>query len=122
MNYGYVEFEAPCIPEDWGEGYDNVTVGCTIENRDRADHRLFVSSQLPIKHKNIIYQPLIEEIHLVPYLKGIELDVSGGELDYNAIPLHYDWIISLRKQYTENGVHFQFRQCGSHFFKKKSIR
>jgi protein gp37 len=22
-----------CIPDDWGEGYDNVTVGCTVENQ-----------------------------------------------------------------------------------------
>ncbi|MEY8282879.1 hypothetical protein AALA13_03460 [Lachnospiraceae bacterium 50-23] len=27
-----------CIPEDWNNGYDNVTVGCTVENQDKADH------------------------------------------------------------------------------------
>ena len=26
-----------CIPADWGEGYNNVTVGCTIENQEKAD-------------------------------------------------------------------------------------
>ena len=50
-----------CIPEDWNDGYDNVTVGCTVENQDRADYRLSIFNKLPIKHKNIICQPLIEE-------------------------------------------------------------
>ena len=26
-----------CVPADWGDGYDNVIVGCTCENQDRAD-------------------------------------------------------------------------------------
>ena len=106
-----------CIPEDWGDGYDNVTVGCTIENQDRADYRLSVFSRLPIKHKNIICQPLIEDIHIETFLKGIELVVAGGESDYNARPLHYDWVLSIREQCMKNGVHFQFRQCGTHFIK-----
>ena len=29
-----------CIPDDWNDGYDNVTVGCTVENQAMADHRL----------------------------------------------------------------------------------
>ena len=63
-----------CIPEDWGDEYDNVTVGCTVENQDRADYRLSIFNALPIKHKNIICQPLIEEIRLTPYLDNVELD------------------------------------------------
>ena len=29
-----------CIPPDWENGYDNVTVCCTVENQARADERL----------------------------------------------------------------------------------
>lgn len=29
-----------CIPDDWGDGYDNVLVGCTVEDQRRADYRL----------------------------------------------------------------------------------
>ena len=53
-----------CIPKDWNDGYDNVTVGCTVENQDRVDYRLSIFNELPIKHKNIICQPLIDEINL----------------------------------------------------------
>lgn len=106
-----------CIPEDWGEGYDNVTVGCTVENQDRADYRLAIFRELPIRHKNIICQPLIERIDLEPYLENVELVVVGGESDRNARPLDYEWVLSIRDQCISYNVHFEFRQCGTHFIK-----
>ena len=106
-----------CIPADWGEGYDNVTVGCTVENQDRADFRLSIFKRLPIRHKNIICQPMIEPIDLEPYLTGTELVVVGGESDKNARPLDYDWVLSIREQCIGKNVSFEFRQCGTHFIK-----
>lgn len=106
-----------CIPSDWGEGYDNVTIGCTIENQDRADQRLSLFSKMPIKHKNIICQPLIEKIDIEKYLDNVELVVVGGESDRNARPLDYDWVLDIRKQCIRKNVSFEFRQCGTHFFK-----
>lgn len=112
-----IERFSSCIPDDWGEGYDNVTVGCTVENQRNADYRLKIFSQLPIKHKNIICQPLIEKIDIAKYLNGIELAVVGGESDKNARALNYDWVLFIREQCIEHGVSFEFRQCGTHFIK-----
>ncbi len=106
-----------CIPDDWGDGYDNVVVGCTVENQKRADERLSIFNTLPIKHKNIVCQPLIEEIQLEPYLNNIELVVVGGESDKEARPLDYNWVLSIREQCVKNNVNFNFRQCGTHFIK-----
>lgn len=106
-----------CIPDDWNDGYDNITVGCTIENQDRADYRLPLFNTLSIKHKNIICQPLIEKIDIEKYLKGIELVIVGGESDRYARPLDYDWVLSIRDQCVRESVHFEFRQCGTHFIK-----
>lgn len=106
-----------CIPDDWNDGYDNVTIGCTIENQDRADYRLSIFSKLPIKHKNIICQPLIERISINDYLDDVELVVVGGESDYKARPLDYDWVLSIRDECIDKKVHFEFRQCGTHFIK-----
>lgn len=106
-----------CIPEDWNDGYDNVTVGCTVENQDRADYRLSIFNELPIKHKNIVCQPLIGEINLSAYLDQVELVVVGGESDRNARPLNYGWVLSIREQCVARNVHFEFRQCGTHFIK-----
>lgn len=106
-----------CVPSDWSQGYDNVTVGCTVENQECADERLSLFAQLPIKHKNIICQPLIGPMELERYLGGVELVVAGGESDRNARPLDYAWILSLREQCIRQNVHFEFRQCGTHFIK-----
>lgn len=106
-----------CIPSDWVDGYDNVTVGCTVENQDRADLRLSMFANLPIKHRNIICQPLIEEINIERYMDNVELVVVGGESDRNARPLNYDWVLSIREQCIKKGVRFEFRQCGTHFMK-----
>lgn len=106
-----------CIPCDWGDGYDNVIVGCTVENQAAADYRLSIFNKLPIKHKDIICQPLIERIDVSPYLKDIELVVAGGESDVNARPLNYEWVLSIREQCINANVSFEFRQCGSNFIK-----
>ena len=106
-----------CIPEDWGSGYDNVTVGCTIENQKNADYRLSIFSDLPIKHKNIILQPLIERVNIEKYLQGVEMVVVGGESDRSARPLDYDWVLDILNQCIRQNVGFEFRQCGTHFIK-----
>ena len=106
-----------CVPKDWDDGWDNVIVGCTVENQKRADERLHIFSQLPIKHKNIICQPMISAIDLEQYLSGMELVVAGGESDRFARPMYYDWVLSLREQCVRQNVSFEFRQCGTHFIK-----
>lgn len=106
-----------CIPKDWGDGYNNVIVGCTVENQERADFRLAIFNKLPIKHKNIICQPLIGKIDLSNYLDNVELVVVGGESDKNARPLRYDWVLSIREQCIARNINFEFRQCGTHFIK-----
>ncbi|MCR0567722.1 phage Gp37/Gp68 family protein [[Clostridium] innocuum] len=105
------------IPEDWEAGYENVTVGCTVENQAAVDCKLKIFQQLPIRHRNIICQPLLEAVNLQPYLPGCELVVVGGESDPKARVLNYDWVLSIREQCIQAGVHFSFRQCGTHFIK-----
>jgi protein gp37 len=106
-----------CIPADWGTGYDNVTVGCTVENQAMVDYKLSIFDGLPIKHKDIILQPLIEKVDIREHLQNIELLVVGGESDFNARPLNYDWVLDIREQCKSQNAHFQFRQCGTHFIK-----
>mgnify|MGYP001096287323 CR=1 FL=1 len=106
-----------CIPENWGDGYDNVIVGCTVENQRQADYRLNIFANLPIKHKNIICQPLLENLDIEKYLHGVELVVVGGESGRDARPLDYDWVLNIREQCKRQNVHFEFRQCGTHFIK-----
>ena len=106
-----------CIPNDWNHGYNNVIVCCTIENQENADYKLSVFKDLPIKHKIITAQPLLEKIDIEKYLDNIELVVVGGESDYNARALDYNWVLDIRQQCMRKNVKFQFRQCSTHFIK-----
>lgn len=81
-----------------------------IENQEISDFRLSIFNELPIKHKNIICQPLIEKVDIEKYLENIELVVVGGESDYNARPLNFDWVLSIREQCINHNVRFEFRQ------------
>lgn len=111
------EKEHLSIPDDWKNGYDNVVVCCTIENQKNADKKLSVFQTLPIKHKCITVQPLLENIDIEKYLDNIELVVVGGESDHYARPLDYDWVLNIREQCIRKNVNFEFRQCGTHFIK-----
>lgn len=112
-----IERFSDCIPSDWGNGYDNVIVCCTVENQNIADHRLSIFKDLPIKHKCITCQPLLENLYIEKYLDDVELVVVGGESDFEARPLDYDWVLNIREQCKNKKVHFEFRQCGTHFIK-----
>lgn len=106
-----------CIPDDWEQGYENVVVCTTIENQKNADYRLSIFEDLPIKHKCITAQPLLEKIDIEKYLDDIELVVVGGESDKEARPLDYQWVLDIREQCVRKNVNFEFRQCGTHFIK-----
>ncbi len=108
---------AHCVPDDWGDGYENVVVCCTVENQKNADQKLALFRSLPIKHKCITAQPLLERINIEPYLDDIELVVVGGESDCEARPFDYDWALDIRGQCVRKNVSFEFRQCGTHFIK-----
>ena len=111
------------LPEDWGEGYENVTIGCTCENQKRADERLPYFLSLPIRHRVIVSEPLLEEIHLEPYLdpSKIELVTVGGESGEDARLCDYDWVKSIALQCKETGIPFHFHQTGERFRKDGRI-
>lgn len=110
-----------CIPDDWNDGYENVVVCCTVENQKNADKKLSYFSSLPIKHKCITAQPLLEKIYIEKYLDDIELVVVGGESDVSARPLDYAWVLDIREQCIRKNVSFEFRQCGTHFIMDEKL-
>lgn len=110
-----------CIPKDWGDGYENVVVCCTVENQKNADYKLAIFKDLPIKHKCITAQPLLEDLDIEKYLDNVELVVVGGESDSHARPFHYEWALHIREQCIRKNVSFEFRQCGTYTVKEGKI-
>lgn len=107
------------LPADWGEGYENVTIGCTCENQEKTDQRLPVFLRLPIRHRFIIAEPLLEGIDFSRYLdpEKLELVSVGGESGPNGRLCRYEWVLDIRRQCLEAGVAFHFKQTGTHFYK-----
>ena len=107
-----------CIPADWGDGYPNVHICCTVENQDRVDYRLPIYRQVPIQHKSIICEPLLERVDLSSYLgEWVTEVIAGGESGSSARICDFDWILDLRRQCIEHNVAFHFKQTGAHFIK-----
>ena len=50
-------------------------------------------------------------------LDNVKLVVVGGESDRNVRLLDNAWALSIREQCIARKVHFEFRQCGTHFIK-----
>ena len=111
------------LPSDWKDGYDNVTVCITAENQKRADERIPLFLSLPIKHREIIHEPMLESINIDVYLKtgGIDKVICGGESGENARVCNYDWIVSMRNACSKYGVSFYFKQTGARFVKNGKL-
>ena len=103
------------LPSDWGEGYDNVNMGCTVENQAVAAYRLPLFLSYPIKRRFVACAPLLTPIDLSPYLNGIEHVSVGGETGREARECDYDWVLSIREQCAAAGVTFWFKNTGSFF-------
>jgi len=109
---------AGVAPADWGAGYDNVAIGCTVETQATTDHRLPIFNSLPIKHKQIIVAPILEKVSLAGYLNNsIEEVAVSGESGAEARVCDYGWILDLRRQCIEKNVPFLFHQTGAKLLK-----
>lgn len=108
---------ADCLPDYWNELKDRVIICCTMENQRRVDERLPLFQDLPLTHKEIIVEPMLEQVDFHGNLDGIEKVTVGGESGINARPCRYEWILDVRKQCAEVGIHFHFMQTGARFIK-----
>jgi len=110
------------LPEDWEDGYDNVSICCTVENQEMANYRLPIFMTLPIKHRSIICEPLLGKIDLSSFLNSsIKQVVVGGESGNEARVCDYDWVLDIRRQCMDAKVAFHFKQTGARFNKDGKV-
>ncbi len=109
---------AQCLPPDWGAGYPNVRVACTMENQDRADYRMPLLRDAPICCKSVVCEPLLSAIDFPPsFGRWVRQVVVGGESGDAARVCRYEWVLHIRKQCLASGVPFHFKQTGYRFEK-----
>ena len=118
-----IERFAQCIPTDWGSGWDHVTICSTCENQERTDYRLPILLSLPIKHREVICEPMLGEISMEKYLQtGLIEHVScGGESGDKARTCDFRWIQEVRRACIRCSVPFTFRQTGAVFVKDGKV-
>lgn len=110
---------AQCLPDNWGNGWENVMLNVTCENQVRADERIPILKALPFKHKGIMCAPLIGGIRLDRHLDDgvIEQVICGGENYDGTRPCHFDWVQQLRSACVRHNVTFCFIETGTVFIK-----
>ncbi len=103
------------LPPDWGDGYDNVNIGCSVENQETAAARLPAFVSYPIKRRFVGCSPLLGPIDLTPYLSAIDHVTVSGETGREARVCDYDWVLSLREQCVSARITLWFKGTGSLF-------
>lgn len=110
------------LMEDFENNNENIIICTTVENQAMADYRLPIFLKLPIKHKIIICEPLLEKIDLSKYLNSsIEGVFVGGESGNNARICSYSWVLDIKRQCDLKNISFKFHQTGAYFEKNGKV-
>lgn len=112
-----------CLPEDWGNGYENISINLTCENQKRIEERLPIFEMLPCLHKFLIVAPMIEKVNVEKYLNRgfLERVYCSGENYKNARICDYEWVQNLYEQCKSYNVDFEFFDTGNRFRKNGKI-
>lgn len=112
-----------CLPENWGDGWENVFFNVTAENQLRADERVPILLSLPFKHKGIMVAPFVGEVSIAKYLAcgKIERVVAGGENYDGARVLKCEWVEKLYRECVEADTTFCLIETGTRFERNGKI-
>ncbi|MEW8253735.1 MAG: phage Gp37/Gp68 family protein [Candidatus Thiodiazotropha taylori] len=99
------------LPDDWGNGYPNVWLGVTVENRKHGLRRLDVLREIPAKVRFLSIEPLLEDLGNID-LTGIHWVIVGGESGHHARPMNPEWVWRIKDQCWWQGIPFFFKQWG----------
>jgi protein gp37 len=100
--------------QDWTNGsvYDNIWVGTTVEDQNRAPGRIAALKAIPATVHFLSCEPLLEEIGIQFELKGIDWVICGGESGPGARPMNPMWAQDLMCQCKVERVPFFMKQLG----------
>lgn len=99
------------LPENWGQGWDNVWLGTSVEDQIRADERIPLLTAVPAKIRFLSVEPLLGPVQL--NLDSIDWVICGGESGPKFRPMEAAWAQSVRDQCISSGTPFFFKQWGT---------
>lgn len=99
------------LPEGWGDGWENVWLGVTVENA-QALRRAELLAGIAAKVRFISYEPALGPVDFSPVLASFGWLISGGESGHHARPADPAWFRSVREQCRAHGVPYFHKQNG----------
>lgn len=99
------------LPADWGDGYQNVWIGATIENNDYVDRANHLRA-VPAKVRFISYEPACGPLDKVN-LKNIHWLIFGGESGHGFRQHDPQWARDIRNRCKQESVAFFYKQGSS---------
>jgi protein gp37 len=100
-----------CLPADWGNGYDNVWLGVTVENKSHGLPRLDRLRTIPAKVRFLSIEPLHEDLGELD-LSGIGWVIVGGESGALSRKMDPVWAENVVRQCRDQVVPVFFKQWG----------
>lgn len=103
------------LPQDWGEGYENVWLGVTVEDVEHGYPRIEALSKVPAKVRFLSCEPLLEELvdlHDLEAMSEIDWAIVGGESGPGARAMEPLWAHSAIDDLAHWDVATWFKQWG----------
>jgi protein gp37 len=117
-----------CLPDDWGEGYDNVWLGTSVGSR-KGQIRITELCLIPTKVRFLSLEPLYELISIAEYLTTgkIHWVIVGGESGndngkYRYRKCNTDWIEIIVNHCQNANVPVFVKQVGTYLSKKLKMK
>lgn len=106
-----------CLPPDWGDGYKNVWLGISAEDKKHYQYRMTYLFHVKAHIKFISFEPLLGDVGDL-MLDGIfenvfQWAIIGGESGHGARLFNTDWADNIIRQCKDAGIAVFMKQLGS---------
>ena len=118
-----------CLPQDWGDGYQNVWLGISIESNTQL-HKLRYFSKIPTAVAFVSFEPLIgfiDDVELFVLQRFIDWAIIGGESGnengkYKYRSCEIEWIKEIIETLRFDNIPVFVKQLGTHLSKKMGLK
>jgi protein gp37 len=115
------------LPADWGDGYQNVWLGVSVENQRACEVRIPLLLSIPAKVRFLSCEPLLQPIDISGWLYGLNWVIIGGESGNDTgkwlyRPCDMTWIKKIVDDCHSAGVPVFVKQMGTHIAKQFNFK